>query len=1224
MEVVKKIAQVKVKALTFVKYFDPIYKITKFALIGLIASSFIIKAITYVVKIEAYQVSQFVDRYSPYLIEIDNASFLWNVLDLQLKLENVKLYDKKNNLLISSNEAAISPKLLTSIISGDLKIKDINLIDAVFFNNDASIANDFFVPADNLNIFNSKYYGMNFVLHDINVFGETNNNKFEFSGSAMLSANQNFKGSSRFKFQGNTEIDNYVVDKASISLISENLDLTVLKNILPEHDLDAKPSVSAWLNLEQGVISKVRFKLSVPEVYNIKMNKVLSYDFNANLQLDYFKGDLSNLNLSYTNSKNSGEGLLQLERDNNNQGVNFTAKNINLTLLNSMLSTEFKLSKKLGFKAAGGTLEYSKGFISDDLYSSEFDAKISNAYYVSKRDKINLQGVNANLRFASGDLLGKFSANCFTIDAVKYFELPLQMSNLSFILGVNDIYKNERSLKISKANFKLSNTNVSLDAFLYKNSDNKLRYNLALDLDEVEVLDFVNYFPKTSNDNLTWLKHSLKDGQLSNVKLFYRNDLDSSMDLSLDFSNLDWDYAHAEDIRYPAIYDADGKINLSQDSLSFNVNNGMLASGNNFSLSGGIDNIAHPVVKFDANITGELGSMLDAVKKIEDFSDNQLVSTANLQGLGEIDLSLSLPLEPGQTDFSYTAKLSTKKANLFITDLGLKFNDINTNNISFNSDYQVKGKLDGLFCNNPIESKLQSVGNKNTPALKLEAKTKLSFEQFNLSKVIDGDILYTANALIPLKRTNSTNTNVKLTAEVINSTVSKDKNVLSNAVNPMVNFEYTNQGKDKHFYSISLPDVFIGSVYLDKHNIDTEIHLTEMDLEKYLALLSYGSKEDGEINTDNSALNKLGFLDIPGVAYILNNYNFNTDIHIENMSYGKLLLGYNAINFEYADNSYKFDFDGPAIKGVLVANLKENKLYTDFQHLDIDLSTLIGEESKDKIDFKISEINLPRLDFSADKISFGSKVFFDVNFNLIPSYKGYSIPHFKANMANANIASEIKLLNNDENFSIKTAGVVNSNNFGKTLNAFSNALSLVDSNGKLDFYLNWDDKFIPGVEDLDGKIEIKLHDGSIKGISQGVVRVLSLFNINNIGRRLKFDFRDLDKNTIVFNTLDVSLKLIEKEAVIKSMELNSNPLKITCTGKASLENYHLDLLMDVIPDVTSSLPVAATLATGNPVMAPISIMVDRIFGEKISELAQNRYKITGDMSSPVIEDVVIN
>jgi uncharacterized protein YhdP len=131
-------------------------------------------------------------------------------------------------------------------------------------------------------------------------------------------------------------------------------------------------------------------------------------------------------------------------------------------------------------------------------------------------------------------------------------------------------------------------------------------------------------------------------------------------------------------------------------------------------------------------------------------------------------------------------------------------------------------------------------------------------------------------------------------------------------------------------------------------------------------------------------------------------------------------------------------------------------------------------------------------------------------------------------------------------------------------------------------------------------------------------KLLNLFNLNSLQRRLALDFRDVFKEGFSFNSLGGQLVIMDGEVYTSNFEIAGSSALIEISGRTGLVEQDYDQLITVIPQVSSSLPLAGAIA-GGPAVGVAVFIADKLVGERFNRMNQVQYKVTGSWDDPVYE-----
>ena len=156
---------------------------------------------------------------------------------------------------------------------------------------------------------------------------------------------------------------------------------------------------------------------------------------------------------------------------------------------------------------------------------------------------------------------------------------------------------------------------------------------------------------------------------------------------------------------------------------------------------------------------------------------------------------------------------------------------------------------------------------------------------------------------------------------------------------------------------------------------------------------------------------------------------------------------------------------------------------------------------------------------------------------------------------------------------------------------------------------------------LDGTSHIDLRSGNLTNVNPGLGRIIGLLSLETIQRRLQLDFSDLLSRGFAFDKLVADVKLQSGKLTSENIFINSPAAKIEMYGKTAIKSKDLDFTMYVTPKVGASLPIAAAIAVGSPVVGAAIWLFDKASGSKISDITKYKYMVTGTWDAPKINEI---
>ncbi|WP_210561262.1 YhdP family protein [Psychrosphaera aestuarii] len=157
---------------------------------------------------------------------------------------------------------------------------------------------------------------------------------------------------------------------------------------------------------------------------------------------------------------------------------------------------------------------------------------------------------------------------------------------------------------------------------------------------------------------------------------------------------------------------------------------------------------------------------------------------------------------------------------------------------------------------------------------------------------------------------------------------------------------------------------------------------------------------------------------------------------------------------------------------------------------------------------------------------------------------------------------------------------------------------------------------------LNGELSFELGEGYLSEISDKGARIFSLFSLNSLYRKLKFDFNDVFQKGLFYNDIKGSLLVESGVVYTEDIRMDGVAGNMNMRGFTNLNQSILDYDVTFKPKISSSIPViAAWLAPGSAGLSLLAgIAIDKII-EKADVVSEVRLKVTGNLSDPQVQEV---
>ena len=158
------------------------------------------------------------------------------------------------------------------------------------------------------------------------------------------------------------------------------------------------------------------------------------------------------------------------------------------------------------------------------------------------------------------------------------------------------------------------------------------------------------------------------------------------------------------------------------------------------------------------------------------------------------------------------------------------------------------------------------------------------------------------------------------------------------------------------------------------------------------------------------------------------------------------------------------------------------------------------------------------------------------------------------------------------------------------------------------------------LEHASGAISVDAETGQLVNLQPGAGRVLGLFSVGALPRRLALDFSDLTEKGLAFDTVHGDFELRDGNAYTSNLLLRGPAAEIGIAGRTGLGTRDYDQTAVVTGNLGASPALAGALA-GGPAVGAAVLLFSQIFKEPLKGITRGYYRITGPWDDPVVERV---
>lgn len=685
---------------------------------------------------------------------------------------------------------------------------------------------------------------------------------------------------------------------------------------------------------------------------------------------------------------------------------------------------------------------------------------------------------------------------------------------------------------------------------------------------------------------------------------------------------------------WPMIQHLNADLEFDDKSMSVTANTGQILQNNIQNVQANIADLGKAVLTVNGKTTGDLSDGLQFLQQspLRETIGKRL-QPLQLHGPMNLDLQMTIPLKAPGIDI--LGNVSLQNADLKIPQWWNLHMENIQGNLQF-TENSLTGNLQGIWFDKPLQIKITSL----QPGTK-QSVTQLDFGQgqmtlaqiqqrFNLPEFpyVTGTLNYSALLQLPngdnpapsklIVNSNSQGISVDLPAplgKAANDTLNSQLQLLFTGPNEPLNLLLTYGSRLSA--ALSFVDNKHGNLALTRGEVSLGGKQASLQTQPGLLIdgslpsfswadwkpilgesLQSGKKTSGpslrEVNITFAQLNLLG-MPLTQTVFTLKPQDQAWQVGIKNSTMdGQLTI----------PHTYPH--------GTIVGNFKQ--LY---------LSS--GGKQKTTLNPK----DVPALTVTCDDFRYGNRKFGQVSLQVEPAVSSLQIKQFDIRSPSYNLKATGKWSGSGSKQQSMLEGVLVTSNIGAVLRDWNATKSLVGGNGDVHFQLQW-----PGapyqtqLQNLSGKLNFNFNEGRIINLSNtaeaelGLGRVLNLFSLQTLPRRLRFDFSDLTDAGFSFDVMRGDFVLTNGSAVTKNAYLNGPVAKIAMQGRIGLSQQDYDLDLMVTPYVTSSLPIVATVA-GGPIAGAVTWVAGKIFSPLLGQVMMYKYHVTGSWGNPYVIKLLV-
>jgi uncharacterized protein (TIGR02099 family) len=765
--------------------------------------------------------------------------------------------------------------------------------------------------------------------------------------------------------------------------------------------------------------------------------------------------------------------------------------------------------------------------------------------------------------------------------------------------------------------------------------DKKLYVDVQIDIPYAEAKTIKQYLPyKRMKPKLSkWLSESIvagtfKDGKLlfhGNPKNFLLKNKPGRFEIT---ANVE-DGVLAYRPNWPIASNIIADIEVKNNYFEVNVNQGTILDSSLNNVHAYIDDLKLPRLMLDGSAAGPASDILKYLQQSSILPENsKVIKHITASGNTNLDLDISLTLTKKlKKQILVGGVVEFDNAGLKVNALSLPFTNLN-GKLSFDQSGAEGNGLSAKLYGLPVRAKAIKSSNGRTllsVSGDFDLDTYFSSNYTKLNKYIKGTA--PVDATIDLPRFGKNNADKSLVVNV-NSDL---YGVVSLLPEPFFHkvFDQTKkvsirtkhqQGLDSIIYASLGNQVFMQAI-IDKGTSK----LTSMELrmgDEQFNLPEEGIKISGSMTS----------LDLSEWRELMDSEDQQAidvkeiDLSINQVTMGALKI--DNVDFHAIKNSQFWvgDISSSVAKGSFEYPIDTNS--GSIATASFDYLRFISKQTKSSPteSTELDPRTLPALVVNAKAFEYQDAVFSNVSLKTKPSENGLTIDSLQGNGKDLQVsANGAWTVGAEEIQNTKLAIDLVSQNIQNSVSGLGFNGTITGGEGSVTANFSWPNapyKF--SVASFVGDAKIRFKDGSFSSVKQGGAgRIVGLFNISEINRRLSLDFKDFFSKGYSFEKMRGDLQFKDANLLTENVKIKGSSADLLIQGRTGINAQDYDQVVTVTPHVSGGLPWIG-LAVGGPLGAVGVIVGEKIaktMGVDVNKVTEVKYSVKGSWQEPIIEPI---
>ncbi|PYF82996.1 uncharacterized protein (TIGR02099 family) [Marinomonas alcarazii] len=283
-----------------------------------------------------------------------------------------------------------------------------------------------------------------------------------------------------------------------------------------------------------------------------------------------------------------------------------------------------------------------------------------------------------------------------------------------------------------------------------------------------------------------------------------------------------------------------------------------------------------------------------------------------------------------------------------------------------------------------------------------------------------------------------------------------------------------------------------------------------------------------------------------------------------------------------------------------------------------------SEEAGSSKEAPFSARQIPNMKLSVDQLYFNEKPYGDWQLNITREGDVLRVDPISSKLKTGHFTGSLFWQDRGESSSVELVVAADGADLAELTQKFSNKPIVTSKKYKIDVGLSWKGHpFYFDRESVSGRIAFSSSNGNFSQVDElpPFLKVLGIFNVGALSRRLLLDFSDVYEPGLTYDDFNGVLSL--SNGILKTISpitIKSPTAELVVAGEADIVNEKLNERLTATFPISGTLPLAG-LIWGTPQLAGLLFITDKLIGDQLSKVTSVQYKVEGSFNDPVITPV---